>query len=143
MATILREFVTRKELPGIRSDKDIPPWPSLPNLRPGATNLSSNGGDYVTARHLLLSRFAVPWLLELHELDSALYGQVAFDTCSEVAADQNPVTQLSKHCESLLRWIIKLCNTSVIFSVFDFTFIRWMEFASQLEQVSQHGVIPV
>lgn len=142
MATILREFVTRKkELPGIRSDKDILPWPSLPNLRPGATSHSSNGGDYVTARHLLLSRFAVPWLLELHELDSALYGQVVFDTCSEVAADQHPLTQLSRHCESLLRSIIKLCHTSVIFSVFDFTFIRWMEFASQLEQVSQHGVI--
>jgi hypothetical protein len=142
LATILREFVTRKkELPGIRSDKDVSPWPSLPNLRPGATSLSSNGGDYVTARHLLLSRFAVPWLLELHELDSALYGQVVFDTCSEVAADQNPVTQLSRHCESLFRSIIKLCHTSVIFSVFDFTFIRWMEFASQLEQVSQHGVM--
>jgi hypothetical protein len=72
LATILREYVARKkELPGIRSDKDIAPWPSLPNLRPGATSLSSNGGDYVTARRLLLSRFAVPWLLELHELDTA------------------------------------------------------------------------
>ena len=142
MATILREFVSRKkELPGIRSDKDIPPWPSLPNLRPGASNLSSNGGDYVTARHLLLSRFAVPWLLELHELNSALYGQVVFDTCSEVAADQNPVTQLSRHCESLLRSIIKLCHTSVIFSVFDYTIIRWMKLASQLEEVSHHGVM--
>lgn len=128
----------------MRSDKDIPPWPSFPNFHPGANSLSSNGGDYVTARHLLLSRFAVPWLLELHELDSALYGQIVFDTCSEVAADQNPVTQLSRHCESLLRSIIKLCHNSVIFSIFDYTFIRWMEFASQLEhweQVSQHGVM--
>lgn len=89
MATILREFVARKKaLPGVRSDKDTP-WPSLPNFRPGANNLSSNGGDYVTDRHLLLSRFAAPWLLELHELDSALYGQIVFNTCSEVSADQN------------------------------------------------------
>lgn len=89
MATILREFVARKKrLPGIRSDKDILSWPSLPDFRSGAS-LSSNGGDYVAARHALLSRFAAPWLLELHELDSVLYGQVVFDTCSEVAADQN------------------------------------------------------
>ena len=141
LATILREFVgKKKQLPGIRSDNDIPPWP-LPDLRPGASGLSSNGGDYVTARHALLSRFAVPWLLEVHELDPALYGQVVLDTCSEVAADQNPVTQPSRHSESLLRSIIKLCHTSVIFSVFDFTFIRWMELASQLEQVSQPGVL--
>ena len=144
MATILREFVARKkQLPGIRSNKDIPSWPSLPDLLPGATSLSSNGGDYVTTRRSLLSRFAAPWLLELHELDSALYGQVVFDTCSEVAADQNPVTQLSGHCEGLLRSIIKLCYTSVIFSVFEFTFIRWMELASQLEQVSQQCHVKV
>jgi hypothetical protein len=167
LATILREFVSRKkQLPGVRSDKDILPWPSLPDFRSGASNLSSNGGDYVTARHSLLSRFAAPWLLELHELDSVLYGQVVFNTCSEVAGDQNAgateaytgnmtrntkvvnfflprvpnaidhLTQLSRHCESLLRSIIKLCHTSVIFSVFDFIFIRWMELAYQLEQVS-------
>ena len=142
MATILREFVARKkQLPGIRSDKDIPLWPSLPDSRPGTTSLSSNGGDYVAARHSLLSRFAAPWLSELHELDPALYGQVVFDTCSEVAADQNPVTQCGRHCESLFRSIIKLCYTSVIFSVFDFAFIRWMELASQLDQVSEHGIM--
>jgi len=93
LATVLREFVAKKkQLPGVRSDTDIFAWPSLPDFRPGATSLSSNGGDYVTARHSLLSRFAAPWLLELHELDSVLYGQVVFDTCSEIAGDQNAGT---------------------------------------------------
>jgi hypothetical protein len=89
LATILREFVAKKKrLPGIRSDKDIPTWPSLPDFRPRPTSNSSHGGDYVSARHSLCSRFAVPWLLKLHEVDPVLYGQAVFDTCSEVAADQ-------------------------------------------------------
>ncbi|KAF8964709.1 hypothetical protein BDZ97DRAFT_1815206 [Flammula alnicola] len=143
LAIILREFVAKqKRLPGVRSDRNAQPWPSPLDDRPGPINLASNGGDFVAARRSLLSRFALPWLLELHDLDPQFYCQTIFDTCSQVAADRDVEPEVAdlfiqpskrkdylRRCDDVLRSIIKLSHCSVIFSVFDALFLRWMDFA--------------
>jgi len=42
----------------------------------------------VVARRSILSRFALPWLLELHDLDPILYDRIAFETCLEVSNEK-------------------------------------------------------
>jgi hypothetical protein len=63
-------------------------WPLHPDGRLNSSNLSSNGGDFVVARRLILSHYALPWLLDFHNLDSDLYDRVAFQSCSQMAAER-------------------------------------------------------
>ncbi|KAF9482782.1 hypothetical protein BDN70DRAFT_800871 [Pholiota conissans] len=147
LATILREFVAKqRNLPGVRSD--LQPWPSSLGARSGSNNLASNGGDFVSARRALLSRFAFPWLSELHELDPIFYGQIVFDSCyqfSEESDIQLPVTDLGSfpnknqdrhlaRCDEIMRSIIKLAQFSVVFTAFDDIFLRWADFAHPSEK---------
>ncbi|KAF8163325.1 hypothetical protein B0H34DRAFT_805778 [Crassisporium funariophilum] len=152
LATILREFVAKKRrLPGVQTDRGWLPWPPSHDFRPGAAGVSSNGGDYVAARRSLLSRFAIPWLLELHNLGPSLYGQIVFEACLELAADRglDPTAFYTRHqvkdgkgsttrCDNLLRSIVRFCQASVIFSVFDDVFLLWLKTALDLNQSDQH-----
>jgi len=63
-------------------------WP-LTDGRLNSANLSSNGGDFVVARRLILSRYASPWLLEFHNLDSDLYDRIAFQSCLQMATEHD------------------------------------------------------
>jgi hypothetical protein len=47
----------------------------------------SNGGDYVAARKGLLNRYAVKWLLELHDQDPALYAADMYGICVEASQE--------------------------------------------------------
>jgi hypothetical protein len=47
----------------------------------------NNGGDYVASRRGLLRRYAVRWLLALHDQDTALYAALIYDICSDMAED--------------------------------------------------------
>ncbi|CAA7271679.1 unnamed protein product [Cyclocybe aegerita] len=136
LAIILREFVAKqRRLPGVRSDRNEQPWPLSTDLRAGPSSLASNGGDYVSSRRALLSRYALPWLLHLHTLDGELYSRILFETCFQSAVDQDVEYELtsqpkgkdmSSRCDSILRSITKFCQLSVIFSAFDTVFIRWV-----------------
>jgi hypothetical protein len=53
-----------------------------------SSNFSGKGGEFVVARRSILSRFALPWLLELHDLDPILYDRIAFETCLEVSNEK-------------------------------------------------------
>jgi len=64
-------------------------WPPHLDGRLNSANPSSNGGDFVVARRLIISRYASPWLLEFHNLDSDLYDRIAFQTCLQMATEQD------------------------------------------------------
>ena len=66
-------------------------WPPHSDGPFGSSNASSHGGDFVVARRLILSRYAVPWLLELHNLDSNLYEKIAFQSCLQLADEQDSI----------------------------------------------------
>ena len=73
----------------MRNVRNAPVWPYRFDNRPGpSSNLTSNGGDFVVARRALLSRYAIPWLSELHDLDSGLYGRILFENCVQAADDR-------------------------------------------------------
>lgn len=86
LAIILREYVAKKQnLPGIRTHYEEEPWPKLSGPRLASNSLTNNGGDFVSARRLLLSRFAFPWLSQLHDLDTVFYCQIMFEACCRLA----------------------------------------------------------
>lgn len=90
LAIILREYVAKqKNLPGVRTHEYAEPWPSPSTTRLAPSGVANNGGDFVSARRLLLSRFALPWLLELHGLDPAFYCQIMFDACCDIVNDED------------------------------------------------------
>lgn len=88
LAIILRDYVARgRILPGVRSGEPNA-WPfQIQQYRPSATPAASNGGDYVASRRTLLTRYAAPWMLALHDLDISTYGQLIFELLCEHAED--------------------------------------------------------
>ena len=94
LAVVLREFVAkRSNLPGMRTATYPQMWPLHSDGRLNSANLSSNGGDFVVARRLILSHYASPWLLEFHNLDSDLYDRIAFQSCLQMAAERDSDAQ--------------------------------------------------
>jgi hypothetical protein len=49
----------------------------------------NNGGDYVASRRALLTRYAVKWLVELHDQDPALYGVLMYEICVETSQEHS------------------------------------------------------
>ena len=88
MATILRDYLAKqKHLPGVRSGDDPLAWPSAHISRPIPLSSVNNGGDYVAARRALLSRYAMPWLLALHDQDTTAYAALIYETVVEIEDD--------------------------------------------------------
>lgn len=74
-------------LPGVRSASDPLPWPAVLNGRPAPSSSANNGGDYVASRRALLSRYATPWLLALHNQDADKYCTLLYDICVDLTED--------------------------------------------------------
>ena len=66
-------------------------WPSQP-LGKSTPNYKGNAGDFVLARRSILDRFALPWLLALHDLDPDLYATMAFESCLQVVDNKDSVS---------------------------------------------------
>lgn len=63
-------------------------WPSLPLSLPETLKSSTSGGDYVSARRILLTRYIIPWMRALHALDTTAYAGILFDFCRSRAAEK-------------------------------------------------------
>ncbi len=74
-------------MPGMRTP-GYEVWPLRP-LGKYTPNYKGNAGDFVLARRSILDRFALPWLLELHDLDPDLYATMAFESCLHVVDDKD------------------------------------------------------
>ncbi|KAJ7109404.1 hypothetical protein C8R44DRAFT_286771 [Mycena epipterygia] len=151
LATILRDYLAKqKTLPGIRTVSDPLSWPSSQTSRQAPASSVNNGGDYVASRRALLNRYAVKWLLEMHDQDPALYTTLIYEICVEASQEgsvdvdivelQSQEVQKRHHAESsdrLLKFIIRLSQASgVAFSIFDTLFLRWLEHISDMDVFS-------
>ncbi|KAK2466895.1 hypothetical protein APHAL10511_001153 [Amanita phalloides] len=133
MESILRDFVANQEgLPGVPLDNKSVPWPERPTLRPPISS-NPNGGDYVTFRRALHSRYAMIWLLSFHDQDPTLYGETLYDACVDFEISESAMdgTLGSNRHQNILRCIIKLLQASVVYTAFDDLISRWMESASK------------
>ncbi|KAG6879985.1 hypothetical protein C0992_008578 [Termitomyces sp. T32_za158] len=91
LATILQNYSAQgKPLPGVRSPQDTLLWPSSDRSRPPQSSLNNSGGDYLATRRALLSRYAKPWLLALHDLDPVAYASFVYDVCLDIDFPPNP-----------------------------------------------------
>lgn len=70
----------------------MPSWPPHAQIRTNATS-STNGGDYVAARRMLLERHAAMWLLSLHDLDVENYAPMLFDVLIDIAEEGEVVDE--------------------------------------------------
>ncbi|KAI0079929.1 hypothetical protein K474DRAFT_1638767 [Panus rudis PR-1116 ss-1] len=142
LAIILRDYVARgRNLPGVRSGLgvDVQPWPAIANARLVTAGSANNGGDYLASRRELLRLYAAPWMLAFHDRDISIYAETVYSVLVEYAedsADENPVgvaiknNALQEHAQvgdKILRCIIKICQASVVFSVFNDLFQQWLE----------------
>ncbi|KAJ7452375.1 hypothetical protein B0H11DRAFT_2327847, partial [Mycena galericulata] len=147
LATILRDYLAKhRTLPGIRTAEDHLSWPSLQSSRLAASSVN-NGGDYVASRRALLNRYAVKWLLEMHDQDPALYGTLMYEICFEACQEGSSVEDIIKLpsleeqrrqsaevSDRVLKFIVRLSQASgVAFSVFDTLFVRWLEHISTMD----------
>lgn len=72
----------------MRSTGETAPWPFGRRSPGGSEAQFSNGREYMTVRTALLSRYAVPWLLALHDQDQESYANILYETCVELADDR-------------------------------------------------------
>ncbi|KAF9227889.1 hypothetical protein BS17DRAFT_410421 [Gyrodon lividus] len=141
LATILRDFISAgRSLPGIRSPAEPAPWPSSRDLRRAVpTSSVNNGGDYVASRRTLLQKYVTRWLLALHDQDVFTYSRIVFNVTRDIATDytfkgaaptilvepleKNHGSDIADRC---LRFLIKLSQTSVDFTILDDLFLLWL-----------------
>lgn len=143
LATILRDYLAKqKHLPGVRSSDDPVSWPSTQISRPTPLSSVNNGGDYLAARRALISRYAIPWLLALHDRGPTAYAALIYETVMEIEDDFsksdilpaqpniNDKAHLASSCDRVLRSIYRLTQASITFSIFDELFVLWLESVS-------------
>ncbi|KAF5315600.1 hypothetical protein D9611_004713 [Ephemerocybe angulata] len=129
LATILRDYVAKqKPLPGVRTTGDMPPWPFAHPAR----------------SMTLLSRYAVPWLLSLHDQDRDVYAEILYDTCLELADDRvvgsevfdENMTEMEansiKRLDAALFAVVKITQASVTFTCSEDLMLRWLTLVSEL-----------
>uniref|UniRef100_A0A0W0F9A2 Uncharacterized protein n=1 Tax=Moniliophthora roreri TaxID=221103 RepID=A0A0W0F9A2_MONRR len=139
LATILRDYLAKQQaLPGVRSGMDLVPWPPLQSMRQAPSGSVHNGGDYVASRRALVSRYAIPWLAALHDQSPELYAALLYDICAEVAdnsmefpTDFTSSSVSDEHragdkFEKLLRFIFRLSQNAITFSVPEDLFVQWL-----------------
>ncbi|EGN95947.1 hypothetical protein SERLA73DRAFT_93794 [Serpula lacrymans var. lacrymans S7.3] len=154
MATIVRDYISQhRPLPGIRSPAETPPWPAPNSQRRAPATSFNNGGDYVASRQALLGRYVGQWLLALHNQRIEDYAKIIFCAIKETAKGSTIGTALLPgeysslrekdtwaSADKMLRFIIKLCQNSVVFDAFDDLFLVWL---SDLEHdVQAHASLP-
>ncbi|KAK7693413.1 hypothetical protein QCA50_002981 [Cerrena zonata] len=147
---IMREYVARgRNLPGVRSGIEVQTWPSPANTR-AAGGSSNSGGDYVASRRALLQRYAAPWMLAFHDRDITAYANTVYELLVEHAegaytddyflkslSEQETQKRNAAISDRILRHIIKICQASVVFTVFEDLFHRWLEQAHMLNTLDE------
>ncbi|PCH38065.1 hypothetical protein WOLCODRAFT_136025 [Wolfiporia cocos MD-104 SS10] len=147
LAAMLRDYVAKgQSLPGVRSGTEIQSWPSQLQPRAPVANSANNGGDYVSSRRVLLSRYASKWLLALHDMDIDNYAAVIFDILEAQAmeddvrdeyflgkeSDDRELKRRFVIADKILGSIIKLSQASILYTAFDDIIKAWMTHARDL-----------
>jgi hypothetical protein len=131
LATILRDYVPKGlALPGVRSAEGAPWPPHASNHRaPGIS--FHNGRVYIDYRRELMSRYAARWMGSLHDHDRSAYADMIFQLSEELSEDSTfesgPEPREKEAADRHLRSIIKLGQTSAIFTVFEDVVKKWLD----------------
>jgi hypothetical protein len=103
LAVILRDYVAQnRNIPGLR-------------VVGGARNTSAvanNGGDYVGARTALLYRYVLPWLSALHDQQASVYGDIIYELCFELCADDDASAFLAARDDAAISTVRLTARTS-------------------------------
>lgn len=104
------------------------PWPphSLNHRAPGIS--FHNGRVYIDYRRELMVRYAAKWMGSLHDRDRSAYaGMICQELAEDSTFDGGSESGEREIAEKHLRSIIKLGQTSVIFTVFEDLFKNWLD----------------
>lgn len=64
-------------------------WPNSTLPRQASSGSINNGNDYVACRKVLLMKYAARWLFALHSQDAVRYGNLIYNTISDMAEEQD------------------------------------------------------
>ncbi|KAI0035078.1 hypothetical protein K488DRAFT_44141 [Vararia minispora EC-137] len=139
IAIILRDYLSSgRPLPGVRAKQDKQPWPYDAAARAIHATSVNNGGDYVAHRRTLLQKYASVWLLALHDQDIPFYALTLYDTVTQLTEEASVSEQVELDklpvylADTSLRFIVRLSQAAVVFTVFDDLLLRWLEFTSDV-----------
>lgn len=145
---VIRDFGSlREQLPGVRSEGQRLPWPEPIPSKSGSSG--SGAIEYTSTRRALLLRYAMPWLLQVHDLQRQLYAQCLYQQCLQLAdSSTSGISQLPEHdhsdgelcsqeikvADETLKLIVKLCQTGIVWTTFDDLFVNWLDTMSRLSR---------
>ncbi|KAL8281141.1 hypothetical protein RQP46_006499 [Phenoliferia psychrophenolica] len=141
LLAVTREHVASLNKRYNEAGRSAPQHSTMGSSGGGGSGGSGGGGaDYVLQRKLLVERLAARWLRALHDLDPQQYGEFLFRQTAIVSAasdTQEMPNQGSAELgasertvaftELLLRNLIRLYHSDVVFSVYDNLFSRWLD----------------
>ncbi|KAG8776725.1 hypothetical protein FRC15_011792 [Serendipita sp. 397] len=152
MLDVVRDFVSVKiPMPGVRPVGEKPAWPEP--IYNAAPREGSTGGaaDYTTTRQKIATRFALPWLLQMHDLNRSLYAECLYQQCLQAAEaalftskafiahqDRSEERQTDYDVEmadETLKYIVKLCQWGIVWTTFDDLFVNWLDTMSKLSRL--------
>ncbi|KZV90247.1 hypothetical protein EXIGLDRAFT_720571 [Exidia glandulosa HHB12029] len=130
-------------VPGVPHPNDLYPWPKTSSFLRENKRVSSN---YVGYRRFLLQRYALRWLRALHDQDAEFYATTLFTHATDFAAEMDAleatdtvnmseresVDAMIARADQILKFITKLCQSSVIFSTFDSVMRQWLKAITSL-----------
>ena len=166
---MLRDYVPKgQKLPGVRS-LEGQTWPVGPTRPPAIS--SNNGRAYIDYRRDLLTRYAARWMCSLHDHDPPAYALMLFQLSADLTGEHTADIMDSKDSEAQivgrvtirmpcpidfstfqrqkkanadrqLGCLMKLGQASIIFSVFDDVFFRWLELITYDDRQVNSPTVP-
>lgn len=80
-------------MPGVRfrMPEQRIPWPDLGILGAGSSGIGT--ADYTATRKAIVNRYAIPWLLKIHDQNKSLYANCLYQQCLQLA-DASSISSL-------------------------------------------------
>ncbi|KAG9290997.1 hypothetical protein G9A89_012869 [Geosiphon pyriformis] len=145
---IVREYsASGLKLPGVRDEMDdtrnaaasnnsgISGERRGTNSKRLSTHNNAGGGAYVVCRKMLKEKYVAGWLAAVHQIDPELFSDMVYCQLEAVEelyfphhdpADDKDIDISLGRQEHILRYIIKLWTSGLLFSTFNNIFSRWL-----------------
>ncbi|CAG8469401.1 8345_t:CDS:10, partial [Diversispora eburnea] len=131
---IAREYTSAQiKLPGVRDEMEN----VGAGVGVGGKAGSSGGGAYLISRRMLKEKYVINWLLTIHDMDEELFCNIIFEQIGrmyenqrqqeELDDDDNNLENVFHNHDRVLRCIIKLYNSDLLFSSYNHILSRWLD----------------
>lgn len=148
LLSVVRDFVSAGEsMPGVPPRTESISWP---HTRTASSSVPSGAStaEYTNIRRALINRYAIPWLLQVHNLNKNLYAECLYHQCVQLSAGSvtpsnpsllNDPSDEDFHskgeiemADGALKYIVRLCQWGIVWTTFDDLFVNWLDTISRM-----------